>query len=323
MEKNTGNRYLRSNVNIVVFAMRNWKTMGGVALIAGILGAVFSGPQFIAPKYTSEAIVYPANLGGYSGETRLEQMQQYLESNAIRDSIIFKYNLYDEYEIDSSKRTSKNQMIKTYAEHISVDETKFESISITAISTDPKKARDIVAEILDQLNKTIRRTEREKYKEILVINEKMMLQKRTQLDSLENLIREYSTKYGILDYIAQSEEVTEGYMKFLLEGKKGKDFEEAKQLYDNLEEHGRKYHNWHAQLNVVNSEYMGRLHNYEHAKKDYEKVQTYTNILVQPEIPDKKSSPIRWLIVLGAMVAAVLFTFTIISLKEYISFSNG
>jgi len=319
MEENTGNSYFRSNVNIFVFAYKNWKLLGSVAVIAGVLAAVFSGPQFISPKYSSEAVVYPANLGGYSGETRLEQMQQYLESNVIRDSIIAKFNLWDEYEIDSTKRTSKNQMIKVYGEHVSFDETKFESINISATSTDPQKARDIVAEILGQLNKTIRRTEREKYMEILKINQKMMLQKRAQLDSLEELIREYSTKYGLLDYISQSEEVTEGYMNFLIEGKKGNDFQEAKQLYENLEEHGRKFHNWHAQLNVINGEYMARLHNYEHAKKDVEKIQTYTNVLVSPEVPDKKSSPIRWLIVLSAMAAATLFTFVVISLREYIS----
>ncbi len=320
MEERKGNSYFRSNVNIFVFAFRNWKILGSVALVAGVLAAVFSGPNFISPKFTSKAVIYPANLGVYSGETRLEQMQQYLESNAIRDSIIEKFNLWDEYEIDKKYPSSKNMMIEVYGEHIGFDETKFESIRITASSTDPVKARDIVAEIIDQLNETVRRTERQKYKEILVINEKMMLEKRHQLDSLEDLIKEYSVKYGLLDYITQSEEVTEGYMNFLLEGRKGGDFEEARKLYDNLEEHGRKFHNWHAQLNVVNAEYMSRLHNYEHAKKDFEKYQTYSNVLVSPEVPDKKSSPIRWLIVLSAMIAATLFTFVVISLREYISF---
>ena len=306
--ENTGNTYMRSNVNILKFALSKWKILAGVAIIAGAMATVFSGPNFIAPKFTSRAVIYPANLGGYSGETRLEQMQQYLESNVIRDSVIAKFNLYEEYEIDPEMLTSKNLMIKMYGEHIGFDETKYESINMTATSTDPVKAKEILDEIIEQLNNTIRRTEREKYHEILVINERMMKQKRKQLDSLENLIREYSMKYGLLDYITQSEEVTEGYMQFLLEGRKGSDFDEAKQLYDNLEEHGRKFHNWHAQLNVINSEYMARLHNYEHAKKDYEKEQTYSNILVNPEVPDKKSSPVRWLIVLSAIAAATIFT---------------
>jgi len=317
MENAKGKEYFESNIKILQFAVKQWKLLGGIALIAGVLAAVFSGPKFIEPKFTSEAYIYPANLGGYSGETRLEQMQQYLESNVIRDSVIEKFKLYDEYKIDSSLRTSRTQIIKLYGSHISYDETKYESIRLTAISTDPRKAKNIVDEIIHQLNETIRRTEREKYKENLKINKELLDQKRVQLDSLESAIQEISTKYGILDYIAQAEEVTEGYMKFLLSGKKGEGFQEAKQLYENLEKYGRHYHNLHAQLNRVNDEYMGRLSNYEHALKDVKKIQTYSYVLVESEIPDKKSYPIRWLIVLVSMVTSSGFTFLLLLFLGY------
>ena len=74
MENVKAKDYLESNVKILQFALKQWKLLGGVALVAGILAAVFSGSKFIEPKYTSEAVIYPANLGGYSGETRMEQM---------------------------------------------------------------------------------------------------------------------------------------------------------------------------------------------------------------------------------------------------------
>jgi len=308
--------YFESNVKIIQFALRQWKMLGGVAIFAGILAAVFSGPKFIEPKFTSEAVIYPANLGGYSGETRLEQMMQYLESNVIRDSIIEKFNLYDEYKIDKTQKT-KNDIIEIYGEHFSFDETKYESISMKATSTDPEKSRLMLDAIIEQLNNTIRETEREKYRETLKINKGLMDQKRTQLDSLETVIKDISVKYGILDYIAQAEEVTKGYMKFLLSGKKGPGFEEAKRLYDNLEEHGRYFQNLHAQLNTINDEYMDRLNDYEHSLKDVKKVQTYSYVLVKPETPDKKSSPIRWLIVLISMVTCVGFTFFLLLFLGY------
>ena len=194
---------------------------------------------------------------------------------------------------------------------------QFESIEISASSTDPVKARDIVQEIIDQLNIVILETQKEKYKEIILINSKMVNEKRVELDSLQNLIHDISTKYGLLDYIAQSEEVTEGYLKFLIAGKKGKDFEEAKALYKNLEEHGRHFHNLHAQLNMVNVEYMERKTNYEHSLKDYNKVQTYSNVIVSPEVPDKKSYPIRWLIVVLAAASSVFFAFIILLIFGY------
>jgi capsule polysaccharide export protein KpsE/RkpR len=313
----TGKEYFQSSMSILDFAIRKWRILLGVAVISAIMAAVFSGPKFISPKFTSFAVVYPANLGNYSDETRLEQMQQYLESNVIRDSLIEKYDLYEEYEIDSTLPTSRNIMNKVFSENVSFEETAFESIKITASSTSPLKAKKMVDEVLDQLNKIIRKTEREKYKEIVVINQNLVDQKREQVDSLEDRIRVYSIKYGLLDYIEQSEEVTEGYIQFLLKGKKGEDYQEVKSLYNNLKKHGRMFHNLHAQLNVVNDEYMARLNNLEHAIKNYKKVQTYSNILVRPEVPDKKSYPIRWLIVVGATLAATLFTFTILLVLGY------
>lgn len=307
--------YFKNNIKLLEIALRQWKFLLVVAIVAGGLAAVFSSPKFIAPKFTSEAVIYPANLGGYSGETRLEQMMQYTESNAIRDSIIRKFKLYEEYEIDSTQRTSRNAIYLLYDEHISADETQFESINITATSTSPEKAAAIVQEFIEQLDKTIRRNERAKFKEQLVINERLMNQKKKQLDSLETLIRKYSTEYGILDYLVQTEEVTKGYMKFLLEGKKGKDFEEVKRLYENLQKYGRHYHDINAQLNIINGEYINRMHNYEHTLKDYNKVQSHSYVLVSPEVPDKKSYPIRWLIVLVGAASATFFAFVVILIR--------
>lgn len=313
----TQNDYFRSNMKILQFALKQWKFLGGVALISGILAVVFSSPTFIPPKYKSEAVIYPANLGVYSGETRLEQMMQYCESNEIRNHMIQKFNLYDEYEIDSTLKSSKSWMNAAYAENITFDETQFESINITVISIDPVKAYDMVNELIEQLNITIRETEREKFKEQVIINKTLLDKKKHQLDSLENKIKELSTKYGILDYIVQAEEVTKGYMKFLLSGKKGKDFEEVKRLYNNLQEYGRYYHDINAQLNIINAEYIARLQSYEHALKDYNKVQTHSYVLVKPEVSDKKAYPIRWLIVLVAMASATFFAFVIMLMKGY------
>lgn len=317
MEKIEIKNTMKSNIEIVQFAAKKWKLLVVIGAIAGVFAYVFSLPQFIPPKFKSQAVIYPANLGQYAEENGLEQMQQYLESNELRGHITEKFNLFDEYDIDKEDPNKQTFMNAAYAEHISFEETRFESIRINTLSTDPVKARDIAAEIIDEVNNIIRRTEREKYTEIVVINRKMMVNKKAQLDSLENKIREISTKYGILDYITQSERVTEKYMDFLLEGKKGKDFEEAKTLYENLQKHGRKFHDLHAQLNVINDEYMRRRGDLEHALKDLNKVQTYSNVVVKPEVSDKKSYPIRWLILVTAVFASMGFTFVMLLVLGY------
>lgn len=308
---------MKSIIEIVEFAAKKWKLLLTIGAISAVFAVVFSMPQFVPPKFKSEAVIYPANLGQYAEENGLEQMQQYLESNELREHIVAKFNLYDEYDIKQDDPNKRTWMNDAYAEHITFEETRFESIKIKTLSTDPVKARDIAQEIIDELNKIIRATERKKYQEIVVINKKMMDDKKAHLDSLEEVIREISTKYGILDYITQSERVTEKYMDFLLSGKKGKDFEEAKTLYENLQKYGRKYHDYHAQLNIVNEDYMERLMKYEHSVKNLNKVQTYSNILVKPEVSDKKAYPIRWLIVVSAVFASMGFTFVLLLLLGF------
>lgn len=317
MDKNVNQDYLKSNVKIVEFAVRKWKTLLIVAIISGIFGYVFSGPNFIAPEYMSEAVIYPANIGEYGSETELEQMQQYLKSNSIRDTLIHKFNLYDEYEIDSSIRAAKAYIHLAFDEHVRFDETRFESVHIEVFSKDPVKAKKMVDEIILQVDKKIRSTQRQKYLENVKIAKQFRDVKKHQIDSMQRVIKEIGEKYGVLDYVAQSERVTEKYMDFLLSGKKGADFKKAEELYKNLQTYGPYVHSLNLQLEVMSEEYVDRMSWYEQAVRDLNKYQTYSYVLVSPEVADKKSTPIRWLIVASAIAASVGFTFALLLILGY------
>jgi capsular polysaccharide biosynthesis protein len=41
---------------------RNSKTLLILSIVSAIVGVIFSGPQFIKPKYKSVAVVYPVNI---------------------------------------------------------------------------------------------------------------------------------------------------------------------------------------------------------------------------------------------------------------------
>jgi len=317
MDNKNKQDYLKTNIEIVEFAIRKWKILLGVAIFSGVFGYIFSGPAFVAPKFKSEAAIYPANLGEYGSETELEQMQQYLQSNAIRDTLIRKFNLYDEYEIDPSIKHAKTYVYQAYSEHVSFDETRLESVHIEVYSTDPVKAKRMVDEIILQADNNVRRTQKGKYIENVEISKQYLDVKRKQVDSLEKQIRNYAVKYGILDYESQSERVTEKYLDFLLSGKKGADFEKAEELYKNLQEYGPLVHSLRLQMEEVSEEYTDRQNWYEQAVRDLNKYQTYSYVLVSPEIADKKSSPIRWLIVTSAIAAAVGFVFALLLILGY------
>lgn len=310
-------KYLESNWKILNYALEYWRILIGVAIVAAILAAVFSSPKFITPKFTSSAVIYPANLGQYGSETPLEQMLQYLQSSSVRDSIIRKFDLHAEYKIDPEGDKSKHYMLGAYYEHVSIEETAHEAVKINVKSKDPAKAKEMVEGIIHQVNLKIRNTEKEKYLEIVYIAEELLDKRKARMDSLEKLTKKMSLEYGIVDLPTQSERITEGYISFLKSGKKGEDFKDAKKMYDNLVEHGRTYHDLNIQLTDAVVKYNKTLEEYQLAMKDYNKMQTYTNVIVEPQVADKKSSPVRWLIVVFSVAGAVTFTFFLLLLLGY------
>lgn len=83
-----------------------------------------------------------------------------------------------------------------------------------------------------------------------------------------------------------------------------------------LQDHGGEF----QRLALLNQELIA-----EYAKKqaqerqlllDVSKELTYTNVVVHPEVSDKKVYPIRWLIVLVSTAAALLLGYLLVSFRE-------
>ncbi len=298
--------YMSGNKNLLIFSIQNIKILAGIAIVAGILSAVFSSSAFITPKYESTAVIYPSNVWEYSDETALEQIQQYLASNVIRDSIINKFNLYEEYDVDTADIHAKTWVNLGYGEHVSISETQFESIRINVLSVDPVKAKEMVAEIINQLNILVIRVNREKVQEVVVYRKNLTDTKKAQIDSTLALLSKMGAEYNLMEYDAQSERVTEGYLNLLKNGKGGS-FKVVEELFKNVAEKGPYFNSLLTTLNLQVEEYNERLVDYEIAVSDYNKEVTYSNLIVEPEVNTKKAYPVRWLIVALSMIGSVVF----------------
>jgi hypothetical protein len=280
-----------------------------VSLISIILAIVFSSAYFITPKYKSEADLYPSNLTAYSNESETEQLLQLFFGNDIRDSIFNRFDLIHHYNIDTSKKAHKSILVNEFTSNVLIKKTNFESVHIEVLDKDPILARDIVQEFINQVNKKIKALHQQKAKEVLIIRENELVNKKQLIDTLESKIQYYSIKYGLLDYVEQSREVTAGYMNMLLQSKKGQEMQKAEDLYENLKAEGSRFQDLHLQLNLARIDYNKILISYEESLRDINKNLTYTNTVVFPEVADKKAYPIRWLIVLMAFFASNLLVF--------------
>jgi capsule polysaccharide export protein KpsE/RkpR len=300
-------------VDIIV---RRWKLFLGVAFLAVAVSALLSGPSFIRPRYRSMAIVYPVNLTSYSIETRADQLLQLMESNSIRDSLIQKFDLRNHYRIDTAQVSDRHILYNVYKERVEISKTRYESVQVEVTDEDPVVARDMVQAILDQVNLLARRLQREKSQEVLRIAERSLSNTKDKLAEVEQRLDTLRNQSGLLAYDAQTKELTKAYMKLLTSGGSQAQKEAVQKMLTGLETKGGEFRSLTDLSNMFRGEYTKSLEEYEHAVNDMTKVLTYTNVVVYPEIPDKKVYPLRWLIVLVALVSAVFLCFLLVAVRD-------
>jgi len=303
------------NSSLLITIKSHIKLFVIITLVAIVSSVIFSSSLFITPKYKSKASLYPSNLITYSSESPTEQLLQMLEGNDVRDSVVAKFNLVNHYKIDTLGDAYLYQLNKEYNDNILIGKTNYESVNIEVLDADPIIAKKIVEEIINQLNLKVRYLHRLKTKEVYKIRKDELEVKQSLIDSLEVEIKNVSTKYGLLDYNQQSREVTAGYVEMLLRGKKN---EKLQKLFDNLTQKGSYFNDLLHQLNLARNDYNKTLILYDQAAADLKKKLTYTNTIVFPEVADKKSYPIRWLIVVLSVLGSFLFTLIILLINSRI-----
>lgn len=304
-----------TNTGMLVIVKRHIKLFIIITLVAAVSSIVFSSSLFITPKYKSKASLYPSNLITYSSESPTEQLLQMLEGNDIRDSVVVKFNLANHYKIDTLDDAYLYQLNKEYNDNILIGKTNYESVNIEVLDTEPVMAKKIVEEIINQLNLKIRYLHRIKTKEVYKIRKDELEVKQALIDSLEVEIKNVSEQYDLLDYNQQSREVTAGYVEMLLRGKKN---EKLQKLFDNLTHKGSYFNDLLNRLNLARNDHNTTLILFNQAAEDLKKELTYTNTIVFPEVADKKSYPIRWLIVVLSVLGSFLFTLIILLINTRI-----
>lgn len=306
-----------SNIKILAaFGKWRWHLL---IVFAGsiILAAVFSGPAFIEPKYKSYAVIYPSNLIPYSSETATEQMLQLFRSDELRDSLIVKFDLVHYYKINPNKAHYYSQLIREYNDNVKIKKTEYESVMVEVLDKDPVRACEMVKELINLFNRKVRSMHKQKSQEVLVITSNQMNMKEHQIDSVTSLLKELSSEYSIIDYKAQAEEVTKGYLKTIDgAGASHINSKGVEQLKKNLEEKGGDFILLNDILEGLIKQYIEIKTEHEIALRDVNKELTYTNLVSSPIPADKKVYPIRWLIVFISTLSAMIISIMVILFFE-------
>lgn len=324
------------STNLIAFLYKWRKPLLILPLVAGVIAAVLSAPAFIAPKYQSSVILYPSTTNsvskallpqtGYADEDILEfgaeeeaeQLLQILNSDEIRDSIVNKYNLMEHYDIDQESPYKMTELRETFSDNVDFRRTEYMSVEISVLDEDPQIAADIANDISALLDRVKRRIQRERARIGLSIVQNAYDQIKGEAKALENGLKDLRLR-GVHDYESQAAVYSEQLAIAIVErGPNDSRVKELKNQMDTLAKYGGRYVDMRDELELLKEEEIKVKTKLDQAKVDYHQNLPAT-FKVNSAIPaEKKTYPIRSLIVLISMIGTFVATMIVIlSLTAY------
>jgi hypothetical protein len=321
-----------SSSNFISF-MNKWsRHLLIVAIISVALSVFFSSPLFITPKFKATVIMFPASSNAVSKallaenpsaksdilefgeEEQAEQLLQILYSNEIRSRIIRKYNLMQHYGIDTSAKYKMTRLHNEYKDNISFKRNEFMAVEVNVLDKDPQIASGIandIASLVDTVKNNMQK-ERARYGLKIVKNqcEKLQNEILKKEDSLKVLMN-----LGIFDYETQSEMLHRQYaVEVARNNQKGiKALDEQLGI---LAKYGGAYVSVRDALVLLGKQFSSLKAKYEEAKVDAEQSIPQKFVVDYAFRPEKKTYPVRWLIVVFSTVSALLLATLIIIVQD-------
>lgn len=310
---NSSSPLFRTDMNRIFTILKHWwKQIAAITIAAFLISIILTMPKFMPPIYKSTAVLYPSNLFPYSTESPTEQMIQTLKSEDIRDMAIRDFDLMKHYGIKPDGKYPLTELYSIYGEFVSVSKTQFESVELTVLDTDPMIAYRLCDSLISYLNRKVISMHRSKSREIVKIWKDQMDRKKIEMDSMEMAIKNLRLNYGILEFEEQIKPFSKEYYKALAGGQAGSGNSRLDKVERNLAEKGGEYVSLKEHLWRVRGAYNDFKKEYEEALKNLNKEQTYAHIITPPKPAERKSYPLRMLIVFSATVAAFFFSLVLI-----------
>lgn len=292
-----------------------WKThIFIVVTFAIIASAVISSPLFIDPKFKSSARIYPVNIDEASKESESEHLLEYLQSSDLRFRVIDAFRLDEVYRISRDERLYQTYILAEYGKNIKYKKTDFESIEISVLDTDPERAKNIADSLIVFVNEKIHAEKSKVYLENANLFRRALDTKNRQIDSVHTIIETIRSETGLIDYSTQALSATRGLMDAAAFGGDRRPAEETiKQLVQRggeLRRHQELLDDYESHADSLKARH-DRFYNLAISNIPYSKVVEY------PFAADKKSYPVRWLIVLLATMGTAFVSVITVSLIDY------
>jgi len=294
---------------VIKLLFSNWKKLALVAVVSIGISILLTSPFIMPPQYRSGFTVYPTNLISFGKESGAEQLFEFFNSSDTKAALTKRFDLFKHYEIDPNSEKAQAQLDKTYTSNIEVKYTRYQSLEASVVDPSPAFAQQLANGMIEEVNTLIRKRKREKYIEYVDLYSKQLKAKKAEIDSIEARLKYMRTNYGLLDIKAQTKNVSKNSGK--------KDLNAAdKALLENLKEYSGEFTILQSRFNVELDNYRSLKQNYDKNITDFNANLSYITVVSPPNLPDKKDSPKRSVILLFITFSSLLLASLVIVYKE-------
>ncbi len=323
------------NSNLIIFFYKWRKLLIFVTLLALIASIIFSSPWFITPKYKSSVIMFPvatnsvskvlisqnspikADILGFGEEEQAEQLLQILNSNLIRDKIIAKYNLLDHYGISPDSRYKNTKLFKEYENNVKFRRTEYLAVKITVFDKDPQMAADIANDIAAFVDVVKNQMQRDRAQMAFKIVEEeyngLLADVQSIVDSMGVL-----GMMGVNDYERQSE-VFNQQLAIAIRNNDKSGVRELEKKLKLIGQYGGTLLSLKNALEFKTEQLTLLKAKYREAKVDAEQELPQKFIVNSAYKAERKSYPIRSVIVIVSVFSAIFLTILVILFFENFS----
>jgi len=281
----------------------------------------------------------------YGSDRDLDRLAEIAVGKEVEDYMVRRFNLYAYYGIDSSAKEGPHKVRKHLRKLYNAQKNKNDAIELSIEDTDPQRAADMANAARDKINEIGQRLTKNSQSKLLAAFEENIKRKQNELELLGDSLQRTQSRYGIYSANTQGEQISEqlavaeseivrsrakldileknpaiprdtiAYIRANLNA-----YEQQRRQLMSKEATGdnmtlKRYNEGMPQISVLQDLHFQSRKQLSYDLERYNQILAAYNtdipalLLVEAaEAPLVKSRPKRSLIVIGALLAALLFT---------------
>ncbi|MBM3405201.1 MAG: hypothetical protein FJY10_09985 [Bacteroidetes bacterium] len=309
------------STGLMIYLFKWRKLLLIIFLISLVASLFFSSSLFIAPKFKSTVIMFPVSTSSISRalmsemsspnqditqfgeEEQAEQLLQILNSNKIRDRIVQQFNLMQHYGIDSSSSYKYSRLYRQYENNITFRRTEYMAVKATVLDKDAQMAADIANAIADLVDTVKNQMQKERAWQGYQIVQQEYEQLQDEVNHIVDSLAVIG-QMGVNDYERQSE-VLNQQMSMAISTNNRTAMAVFQKKLDLIGKYGGTYMALKNALEFKTEQLILLKGKLKEAKVDAEQNITQKFVVNYAYKAEKKSYPVRWLIMVVTVFSAL------------------